>query len=182
MLAPQQGNGASNDQKRTVRNIVAPGTGAREQKQETDQPSCQDRDQQGHKDHRESGDQANKGSELDVTGPHPSWVEQSSEVKESESQQSTDQDLFPVQSGRKGSGDQRQQDRRENNPVEHQAMLQVNDGDENENRHVDAEQEHVGCQTIAGVEIAQDDCRDQLYQHSPQRQGCTTVDATSPPQ
>jgi hypothetical protein len=47
-------------------------------------------------------------------------------------------------------------------------MLQVNDSDEDENRHVDAEQQHVGRQTIAGVEVAKDDRRRQLHQHIPQ--------------
>jgi len=61
-------------------------------------------------------------------------------------------------------------------------MLQVNDSDEDENRHVDAEQQHVRRQSIAGVEVTKNDRRRQLYQHISQRRGCATVRAASPSQ
>jgi hypothetical protein len=61
-------------------------------------------------------------------------------------------------------------------------MLQVNDSDENENRHVDAEQQHVRRQAMAGIDIAKGDRRRQLYQHISQRHGCATMRAASPSQ
>jgi hypothetical protein len=150
-LAPKECKDGAQHQKRPVRDIVTTGANTREHQQETDDAPCHYRDQECHEYHRETRHQSHKRRQFHITCSHSARVKDCCQIKKTKGDQPTHQHLLPTQSGRKQASHKRQQDGRPDHQVKDQAVFQIDDGDENEDRHVGAEQQHVEVQAVAIV-------------------------------